>query len=94
MSVAQTWLGRSIFKFPQQVRIDGMSGLAPAGAGLPVQRLDTHLLHQRPDVFATDRLLFSPEHVSASGCRQRDTQMQFIDPAHQRQVGREVGSGV
>ena len=36
----------------QQVRIDRMCRMAPAGIGLPVQRFDAHLLHQRGHVLA------------------------------------------
>lgn len=38
----------------QQIGVDPMRGIAPTSVGLPVERLDTHLLHQRRNVLAAD----------------------------------------
>ena len=74
---------------PEQVRIDGMGRMAPAGIGLPVQRLDTHLLHQRADVLAANHMAFPPEHVAQHPAAGKGIlQVQFVDPAHQRQICR------
>jgi hypothetical protein len=65
-----------------------VAGLRLRGVGPPVERLDAHLAHQRGDVQPSNLmalLLEKPlEHAAA---RERIVEMQFVDPAHQRQVG-------
>jgi len=45
-----------------------------AGVGFAVQRLDTHLAHQRSHVFAAGPVPGEPEHLTQlTGCRTTDS---------------------
>ena len=69
----QTWLAGSIFKPPQQVRVNRVAGLLLAGVGLAVKRLDARAAHGRGDVPAPDLDAFAPEQVAQHGQTTRRT---------------------
>ena len=61
--------------------------MRPAGAGLGRQRLDAHAQHERSDVAPPHRDAFTTELVAQhSGAHEGMLQVQFIDPAHERQI--------
>ena len=71
----------------EQVRVDPVPRRRLRGVRTPVERLDPHLLHQRGDVTPADPMsLPIQEPLQHSASRKRVIEMQFVDPAHQRQV--------
>ena len=71
----------------QEIRVDLVAGRRLRGVRLSVDRLDAHSLHQRRDVKTADDDPFTGEEIAehtASG--EGILQMQFVDPAHQREV--------
>ena len=48
----------------QQVGIDAVRLVAPAGVGFAVDGLDVELFHQRADMLAADFMAFQLEHVA------------------------------
>ena len=72
---------------PQQVRVDRVRRMPPAGVGLLVHRHDVHCAHQRRDVLATNEVAFAFEqvaHHTAAG--EGVLEVQLIDTAHQGQI--------
>jgi hypothetical protein len=90
MSLAQTWLARSIDLEPaQQVRIDLVHRVLLARVGLAVQRLDAHAPHQRGHVAAPDLEPLSVEHVAQhAAAREGMRQVERVDALHQLLIGR------
>lgn len=72
---------------PQQIRIDVTARCLLAGVGFPVEGFDAHLGHEPADAFpaCTDTLLFQ-QIAQHAGASERKLQVQFVDPAHQRQI--------
>ena len=80
-------VGAIDLQIAQQVRIDRMLRMAAVRVGLLVQSLDTLLPHQRGHMLAADLMAFSLEHVAQhAAAGKRIVEVQFVDPAHQRQV--------
>ena len=64
------------------------------GVRLAIDRLDRHALHQRGDVQASGHDAFAGEQIAEHpAARERIIEMQFVDPAHQRQIGRRHRPG-
>ncbi len=71
----------------QEVGVDPMRLIPPAGVGFAVEGFNTPLLHQRADVFASDRDLFQPEHAAQHARPgKRMLQMQLVDLPHQLKI--------
>ena len=71
-----------------------MLGMAPAGVRTAVDRLDTHLAHQRRHVLAPDcEALLEQQIAQHPAAGERQLQMQLVDPAHEPQVGVRDGTG-
>jgi hypothetical protein len=62
MSVAHTGLGRSIAQIPQQVGVDLVLGMGPAGVGPWVHGPQAELAHQATNASATHPYAFAFEH--------------------------------
>ena len=61
-----------------------LRGVRPA-----IERLDVHALHHPGYPLATDLDALSPQQIAHhAAARERVLQMQLIDPAHHRQIGR------
>ena len=65
-----------------------MGGMRRTGVALAINGRDTHPLHERAYMLATDLDTLQLEHVAQhAGAGEREVQMQLVDPAHQPQVG-------
>ncbi len=78
----------------QQIGIDLVPRRRLRGVGAAVERLDVHLLHERSDVTPAHAVaLRVQEPLQHPASRERVVEMQFVDPAHQRQIGGWDGTG-
>jgi len=81
-------IGTADSHFAQQIGVDLVLGIALAGAWLRAQGLNAHAQHQRAQVAPphTDALTqqHPPQHT---GSHEGALQVQFVDTAHERQVG-------
>src|SRR5437868_2369358 len=86
VSIARIRFGVSM-PSAQQIRIDRMRAVVPAGVHFAVQRLDVHLAHQRRHVLAADAMALAPEQIAQHPrAGKLMLQMQLIDTSHQRQI--------
>lgn len=64
-----------------------MLGVGLAGIGIAVKHPNTHLFHQGLYPLATDGMAILPQQVAQHPTGDEGLfEMQFIDPAHQRQM--------
>ena len=78
----------------QKVWIDRKLRMRRTGIALAVDRRDPHFVHQGADMLAPDRDAFPIEHVTQHpGAGEWVAQMQFVDPAHYRQIGIGMPTG-
>ncbi len=88
ISVAQTWLARSILSSRSRYGIDLVGRVLLARVGLAVQRLDAHALHQRGHVPAPDVEALAVEHVAQhAAAREGMRQVDHVDALHQPLIG-------
>ena len=82
-------------EFAQQVRIDRMTRMSPAGVRSSVQRRDPHRSHQRRDVPAADADALEPLDVAQhAAAQERPLEVQLIGPAHQLKIRSRGGYGL
>ena len=69
--------------------------MSPTGVGLPVQRLDTHLPHQRGNVSAPgEEVLLAQQVPHHPAARKRMFEVQLVDAAHQMKISVAHRSGL
>jgi hypothetical protein len=60
-----------------------------------VERLDAHPPHHRGNPFASDRDALATQQIAQHpAARKRIIEMQFVDPAHDRQIGGRHRAGL
>src|SRR4029077_336755 len=73
----------------QEIRVDLVAGRGFRSVRPPVDRLDPHPPHHRDDALATDLHALVVQQISQHpAARERVVEMQFVDPAHDRQIPR------
>jgi hypothetical protein len=80
-------IGSIDFQSAQQVRIDLVSRMTLGSVGLPVDRVDAHLLHQGGDLAPPDtrKAVAAQDVTQPSGACKRVAQVQAILRSHERQ---------
>lgn len=76
----------------QQVGIDAVRLVAPAGIGFAVDGLDVEFLHQRADMLSANFMAFEFEHIAQHPRPGKGMfQVQFINTTHEPQIGLGCG---
>ena len=75
------------FQFARKIGINPVAGHGFAGVWAPMDRLDSHALHQCSDMAAANLDTFAVQHVAQHPCaHERMLQMQLVEPPHNRQI--------
>ena len=76
----------------QEIGIDPVSWMPLRGAGLAIQRRDSHAPHEAGHTPPPDGLALLPQKITEhAGARKRILQMEFVNPAHEAEP--PVGAG-
>jgi hypothetical protein len=71
----------------QQIRVNPVFLVPPAGIGFPVKGFYAHLLHQRADVPTPNFFTFQLEHAAQHSCAgKRMVQVQLVYASHQGKI--------